>query len=257
VAQKVPTIPLAVRLIAPAIWQSITGVGGLTIPPDRFDPAMDFQTALQQFESDLPLRINWEVGAAAGSIPGENVICSEDNIKTARGALACAGQANPNLPADVTSGRFLADLERITGKSADQFFAEFKNPVTTLATEIGGRLPSENQAAFGNGLAALAREAASMPGAGTQIAVAGGGARGAGFDPDLDSMGGMEDALKGLLGGGQKTEEPGAAGEMQAGGKVARAPAFVSPEDKTISLFDRVKWRYGALIQRERMGEGL
>jgi predicted acyl esterase len=73
VAQKVPTIPLAVRLIAPAIWQSITGVGGLTIPPDRFDPAMDFQTALQQFESDLPVRINWEVGAAPGSIPGAPV----------------------------------------------------------------------------------------------------------------------------------------------------------------------------------------
>ena len=42
VAQKVPTIPPAVRLIAPAIWQSITGVGGLTLPPDRFDPSMDF-----------------------------------------------------------------------------------------------------------------------------------------------------------------------------------------------------------------------
>jgi predicted acyl esterase len=73
VAQKVPTIPLAVRLIAPAIWQSITGVGGLTIPPDRFDPAMDFQTALEQFESDLPVRINWEVGAAPGSIAGAPV----------------------------------------------------------------------------------------------------------------------------------------------------------------------------------------
>jgi predicted acyl esterase len=73
VAQKVPTIPLTVRLLAPAIWQSITGVGGLTIPPDRFDPAMDFPTALKQFESDLPLRINWEVGNAAGSIPGAPV----------------------------------------------------------------------------------------------------------------------------------------------------------------------------------------
>jgi uncharacterized protein len=70
VAQKVPTIPLTVRLLAPAIWQSITGVGGLTIPADRFDPAMDFQTALHQFESEPPVRINWEVGAAPGAIPG-------------------------------------------------------------------------------------------------------------------------------------------------------------------------------------------
>jgi predicted acyl esterase len=73
VARKVPTIPLTVRLLAPAIWQSITGVGGLTIPPDRFDPTMDFQTALHQFESDLPVRINWEVGAAPGSVPGAPV----------------------------------------------------------------------------------------------------------------------------------------------------------------------------------------
>lgn len=73
VAQKVPTIPPVVRFLAPAIWQSITGVGGLTIPADRFDPTTDFQTALKQFESDPPLRINWEVGAAPGSIPGAPV----------------------------------------------------------------------------------------------------------------------------------------------------------------------------------------
>jgi hypothetical protein len=73
VARKVPTIPITVRLLAPAIWQSITGVGGLTIPPDRFDPTMDFQAALQQFESDLPVRINWEVGNAPGSTPGAPV----------------------------------------------------------------------------------------------------------------------------------------------------------------------------------------
>jgi putative CocE/NonD family hydrolase len=34
---------------------------------------MDFPTALKQFESDLPVRINWEVGAAPGSIPGAPV----------------------------------------------------------------------------------------------------------------------------------------------------------------------------------------
>ncbi len=46
VAQKVPTIPTYVRIVAPQIWASITGVSGLTLPPDRFDPNMDFNTAL-------------------------------------------------------------------------------------------------------------------------------------------------------------------------------------------------------------------
>ncbi len=77
VAQKVPTIPPTVRAAAPAIWASITGVSGLTIPPDRFDPSMDFATALHQFESDPPVRINWEVGAAAGSVPGAPVPSAE------------------------------------------------------------------------------------------------------------------------------------------------------------------------------------
>jgi predicted acyl esterase len=73
VAQKVPTIPASVRLLAPAIWQSITGVGGLTIPADRFNPSMDFNAALAQFEADPPVRINWEVGASPTAIPGAPV----------------------------------------------------------------------------------------------------------------------------------------------------------------------------------------
>jgi uncharacterized protein len=73
VAQKVPTIPATVRLLAPAIWASITGVSGLTLPPDRFDPSMSFDAALRQFEADPPVRINWEVGAAPDAAPGAPV----------------------------------------------------------------------------------------------------------------------------------------------------------------------------------------
>lgn len=73
VAQKVPTIPPTVRALAPAIWASITGVPGLTLPPDRFDPSMDFDTALAQFEADPPIGINWEVGASASAPPGAPV----------------------------------------------------------------------------------------------------------------------------------------------------------------------------------------
>jgi predicted acyl esterase len=73
VAQKVPTIPPVVRALAPAIWASVTGVGGLTLPPDRFNPSTDFHAALAQFEADPPVRINWEVGASAGAPPGAPV----------------------------------------------------------------------------------------------------------------------------------------------------------------------------------------
>lgn len=77
VAQKVPTIPAFVRVVAPAIWASITGVSGLTIPPDRFSPTTDFHTALAEFEADPPVRILWETGAASTAIPGAPVPSAE------------------------------------------------------------------------------------------------------------------------------------------------------------------------------------
>jgi predicted acyl esterase len=77
VAQKVPSIPPFVRVVAPAIWASITGVSGLTLPPDRFSPTMDFRAALAEFEADPPVRILWETGASATAIPGAPVPSAE------------------------------------------------------------------------------------------------------------------------------------------------------------------------------------
>ncbi len=73
VAQKTPEIPLTVRLLAPAIWQSITGVAGLTIPPDRFPPSVPYYAAIALFEVEAPVRINWEVGNAPGNTAGAPV----------------------------------------------------------------------------------------------------------------------------------------------------------------------------------------
>ncbi len=58
------------RAAHPRSGRTITGVGGLTIPPDRFDPTSDFDTALATFESDPPVRINWEVGNVHDRDPG-------------------------------------------------------------------------------------------------------------------------------------------------------------------------------------------
>ncbi len=77
VARKVPTVPPYVRAVAPQIWASITGVPGLSIPPDRFDPSMSFNTALHEFESDPPVRILWETGNSPTAIPGAPVPSAE------------------------------------------------------------------------------------------------------------------------------------------------------------------------------------
>ena len=70
VARKIPTIPPFVRATAPLIWAAITGVPGLTIPPDRFGGFTSFDAALRTFEAEKPVRILWETGNAPGSIAG-------------------------------------------------------------------------------------------------------------------------------------------------------------------------------------------
>lgn len=70
VARKIPTIPPFVRATAPLIWAAITGVPGLTMPPDRFGGFTSFDAALRTFEAEKPVRILWETGNAPGSIAG-------------------------------------------------------------------------------------------------------------------------------------------------------------------------------------------
>lgn len=69
VAQRVPTVPAGVRFIVPLIWSAITGVSGLTLPPDRFT-GLDYATALARFQAEPPVRILWENGNAPGLPPG-------------------------------------------------------------------------------------------------------------------------------------------------------------------------------------------
>jgi predicted acyl esterase len=66
VAQRVPRVPPLVRALVPAIWSSLTGVSGLTLPPDRFSDVTDHRSALSRFEAEPPIRILWENGNAPG-----------------------------------------------------------------------------------------------------------------------------------------------------------------------------------------------
>jgi len=65
VAQRVPTVPASVRFIVPLIWTAITGVSGLSLPPDRFT-GLDYATALARFQAEPKVRILWENGNAPG-----------------------------------------------------------------------------------------------------------------------------------------------------------------------------------------------
>lgn len=193
--------------------------------------------------------------AMAAEIPGENTLCRAENLKTASGALACAGSMNPNLPPEVRSGQFLSDLEKVTGKPADQFFADFQNPGTSIMNALGPKMTAENQQLMAQGLLAMSQDTKFHGTTGTQVV--GRGATNSDLPVDhFDPMASMQEVLAQLAGGkGEESAQNPGSLEMKAGGAIARAPAFISPEDKTVSIFDRVKWRYGAVQQRGRVGE--
>ncbi len=70
VARRVPSVPVGVRALVPALWASLTGVTGLALPPDRFTGVTDYRVAKQRFEAEPPIRVLWENGAAPGSPAG-------------------------------------------------------------------------------------------------------------------------------------------------------------------------------------------
>jgi predicted acyl esterase len=69
-AKRVPRISPGVRAEVPALWSQITGLSGMQLPPDRFDPSMSYAQALAKYQAEKPIKILWEVGAAPGTPPG-------------------------------------------------------------------------------------------------------------------------------------------------------------------------------------------
>lgn len=64
-----PSVPLSTRAFAPLLWSAISGIGGLSLPPDRF-AGMSHAAALAAYEAERPVRILWETGNADGFVPG-------------------------------------------------------------------------------------------------------------------------------------------------------------------------------------------
>jgi predicted acyl esterase len=67
VAHRVPHISPTLRAIAPALFQVAIGVGGVHLPPDRFDNTKSYDSQLAKYESEAPVRIMFENGAGDSS----------------------------------------------------------------------------------------------------------------------------------------------------------------------------------------------
>ncbi|WP_243057115.1 CocE/NonD family hydrolase [Nocardioides sp. SR21] len=68
VARRVPTTMK--QFVAPILAESITGVGGLQLPPGPTYAGMTYRQALKSFEAQKPVQVLFEEGAAAGQPAG-------------------------------------------------------------------------------------------------------------------------------------------------------------------------------------------
>lgn len=187
--------------------------------------------------------------------------CATAAIGTALGAIRCAATSDPTLPPYVKSEEFLKDLQKATGKSPDAFFANFESPAKAIADSplVEGMSEAQQKglvdsmdAMEGYSDAKAAKVAAASSGSG--------GEAGASLHlPTGDDTGfdvnGMIAGMLGQLGGADGKD----AANVNAGAGLAvdRRPAGTdrnAAEDRKISLFDRVKWRYGAVSARDRLG---
>ena len=195
---------------------------------------------------------------------GASEICGDAAIKTALGAIRCAASADPNLPGYVKSESFVKDLQRATGKSPDEFFAAFESPAKSIFdSPIVNGLSEAQQHGLADSLSAMegysdsksAKVAATSPGTGSVGYAAKGAGKISHDDETGFDMNGMIANVLGQMGGAADGENAAANTTGQIA--IAREPAAVSlgaAEDRKLSIFDRVKFRYGAISARDRLG---
>lgn len=201
-------------------------------------------------------------GALSAATAAANSPCEENSVATALGAIRCAVQSDPTLPSFVNSEKFVKELQSATGKSADAFFAGFQNPGAAIADSPAlASLDSAGKAGIAESMGAMERYSelkangniASSGNNGYQGGNAGKKSVSAGND-DFD----MNGALAGMFGqlhGGQPAEVQDDAGvNSVTAGRAPAAATIVGPEDRKVSIFDRVKWRYGAVSARQHLG---
>jgi hypothetical protein len=193
---------------------------------------------------------------------GKTDPCNDAAIATALGAVRCAAGADPSLPPYVKSEEFMKDLQKATGKSPDAFFSGFESPAKSIFdSPLVSGLPDSQQTALADSLSAMegysdrkaAKTAANSPSIGGYSDTL--PTHSADDDTGFDMNGMLANVLGQLNGAGDDANGAAAhaGGHLSAG----RSPAsrnVHAAEDRKISIFDRVQWRYGAVSARDRLG---
>ncbi len=62
VAGRVPHVSPTVRLLAPVVFQTATGITGVQLPPDRFDNSQSYASQLAKYQAEPPVRVLFDNG---------------------------------------------------------------------------------------------------------------------------------------------------------------------------------------------------
>ena len=65
VAGRKPELPPGIKALAPALYSSVLGVSGVTLPDDPIQQQPDYDSALAAFEALPPVRVLFDNGAGA------------------------------------------------------------------------------------------------------------------------------------------------------------------------------------------------
>lgn len=187
--------------------------------------------------------------AVSSTNPQTNGPCG--SVTTLSTAIACAATADPNLASQLANPNFPTAFQQASGMPFEDYLknANGLTPAQQLGAGLGGGAIPTDAAAELTGALAQDESQDQAPdlnsGGGATYAGGGGGGGSSGSDrPDLSSM------MKGLMGqfGVKKPQDKTSGISALNFGKASRNLASVSAEDRTVSLFARVTFRYGVVI---------
>jgi uncharacterized protein len=128
VAHKVPSIPAVARAGAPIFYNTIMGVSGLTLPPDRFPPGTTYEQAKKTFDADPKVRVLFDNGAGPDAALGAPVAGFEHTFdqwppketKATTWYFGSGGTLTPDKPTATTgSDSYVSDATARPRKNLD------------------------------------------------------------------------------------------------------------------------------------------
>ena len=160
--------------------------------------------------------------------------------------MQCAVASDPSLPGFVKDPKFPKEFKKDTGQDLANFLTKNDSPTALMGSAMSNGFNPTQAGKLANALSEMERNVGAS---GTEVPSAiyasGGGGAGNGGGGE-DPMAGMQDMMAGLmdqLNPNKKKEEQKSGVSAVIFANQTRSPASVA-EDKKLSIFDRVTYRY-------------